>query len=125
MLHHIRTIRIAGINPVVCINRFHTDTDNEVNLIKKAAESAGARAAESNHWAKGGEGALDLTDAVLDACKEENDFKFLYPIEMKLRDRVEKIAKVVYGADGVNWSPEAEAKAKKFEDDQNMMNMLQ
>jgi len=117
MLHHIRTIRTAGINPVVCINRFHTDTDNEVALVKKAAEAAGARAAESNHWAQGGDGALELTDAVLDACNEENEFKFLYPNEMKLRERVDRIAKVVYGADGVSWSPEAESKAKTFESD--------
>jgi formyltetrahydrofolate synthetase len=117
MLHHIRTIRTAGINPVVCINRFNTDTDDEVAMVKKAADAAGARAAESNHWAKGGEGALELTDAVLDACNEKNDFQFLYPNEMKLRDRVDKIAKVVYGADGVSWSPEAESKAKAFESD--------
>ena len=117
MLHHINTIRTAGINPVVCINRFTNDTNAEIAMVKKAAEAAGARAAESNHWAKGGDGALELTDAVLDACKEENNFKFLYPNEMKLRDRVEKIAKVVYGADGVSWSPEAEAKAKAFEAD--------
>jgi len=117
MLHHIRTIRTSGINPVVCINRFIQDTDAEVALVKKAAEEAGARAAESNHWAKGGEGARELTDAVLDACKEENQFQFLYPLEMKLRDRVEKIAKVVYGAEGVSWSSEAEAKAKIFEAD--------
>lgn len=107
----------AGINPVVCINRFQHDTDAEIAMVKRAAESAGARAAESNHWAKGGEGALELTDAVLDACKEENNFRFLYPKEMKLRDRVEKIAQVVYGAEGVSWSPEAEAKAKQFEAD--------
>jgi methylenetetrahydrofolate dehydrogenase (NADP+) / methenyltetrahydrofolate cyclohydrolase / formyltetrahydrofolate synthetase len=117
MLHHIRTIRAAGINPVVCINRFTNDTNPEIAMVKKAAEAAGARAAESNHWAKGGEGALELTDAVLEACNEKNDFKFLYPNEMKLRDRVDKIARVVYGADGVNWSPEAETKAKKFEAD--------
>jgi formyltetrahydrofolate synthetase len=117
MLHHINTIRTAGINPVVCINRFHTDSNAEIALVKKAAEKAGARAAESNHWAKGGEGALELTDAVMDACKEENQFKFLYPLEMKLRERVDKIAKVVYGADGVSWSPDAEAKAKVFEAD--------
>lgn len=117
MLHHIRTIRTAGINPVVCINRFNTDTDAEIALVKRTAEAAGARAAESNHWAKGGEGALELTDAVLDACNEKNDFQFLYPNEMKLRERVDKIAKVVYGAAGVSWSPEAEAKAKVFESD--------
>lgn len=117
MLHHIRTIRSAGINPVVCINRFNTDTDDEVAMIKEAAEKAGARAAESNHWAKGGEGALELADAVLDACNEQNDFKFLYPNEMKLRERVDKIARIVYGADGVSWSPEAETKAEAFESD--------
>ena len=117
MLHHIKTIRTAGINPVVCINRFTSDTDAEIRLVKKAAEAAGARAAESNHWAKGGDGALELADAVIDACEEDNNFKFLYPSEMKLRDRVEKIAKVVYGADGVSWTPEAEAKAKVFESD--------
>ncbi len=117
MLHHIKVIRIAGINPVVCINRFPKDTDAEVALVKRAAEAAGARAAVSDHFAKGGDGALELADAVMDACKEPNDFKFLYPNEMKLRDRVEKIAKVVYGADGVRWTPEAEAKAKTFEKD--------
>jgi formyltetrahydrofolate synthetase len=53
----------------------------------------------------------------MEACKEKNDFKFLYPNEMKLRQRVEKVAKVVYGADGVNWSPEATEKAKAFEAD--------
>ncbi|MFH0942342.1 MAG: formate--tetrahydrofolate ligase [Chloroflexota bacterium] len=117
MLHLINVIRTAGINPVVCINRFHTDTDAEIALVKKAAEAAGARCAESNHWARGGDGALELADAVMDACKEKNDFKFLYPIDMKLRQRVEKIARMVYGADGVSWSPEAEAKAKAFEAD--------
>jgi formyltetrahydrofolate synthetase len=115
MLHHIRTIRTAGINPVVCINRFPKDTDAEVALVKREAEKAGARCAESTHFSNGGDGALELADAVMDACKEENHFRFLYPIEMKLRDRVEKIAKVVYGADDVSWSPEASAKAKAFE----------
>ncbi|MFC1992032.1 formate--tetrahydrofolate ligase [Chloroflexota bacterium] len=117
MLHFIGVIRESGINPVVCINRFHTDTDAEVALVKKAAEAAGARCAESSHWADGGDGALELADAVIDACKEENEFKFLYPMEMKLRERVDKIAKVVYGADGVSWTSEAEAKAKSFEAD--------
>ena len=117
MLHHISIIKAAGINPVVCINRFHTDTDAEAALIRKAAESAGARCAESTHWANGGDGALELADVVKEACEDTNEFKFLYPMEMKLRDRVDKIAKVVYGADGVSWAPEAEAKAKQFESD--------
>ncbi len=115
MLHLIGVIRESGINPVVCVNAFYTDTKDEVAAVRKAAEAAGARCAVSTHWADGGDGALELADAVIDACNEENDFKFLYPLEMKLRDRVEKIAKVVYGADGVSWAAEAEAKAKRFE----------
>ena len=117
MLHHINTIRTSGINPVVCINAFHTDTKEEIALVRKAAEAAGARCALSTHWADGGDGALELADAVMDACEEKNDFNFLYPTEMKLRERVEKIAKVVYGADGVSWTPDAEAKAKMLESD--------
>jgi len=117
MLHHINTIRTSGINPVVCINRFHTDTDAEVAMVRKAAEAAGARCAVSTHWADGGDGALELADVVKEACDDVNDFKFLYPIEMKLRERVEKIARLVYGADGVAWTAEAESKAKAFESD--------
>lgn len=117
MVHHIKTIRKAGINPVVCINCFHTDTDAEVAIVRKAAEAAGARCAKSTHWADGGDGALELADAVIDACNDKNDFKFLYPLETKLRDRVALIAKEVYGADGVTWTPEAEAKAKMLEND--------
>ncbi|MCJ7790904.1 MAG: formate--tetrahydrofolate ligase [Dehalococcoidia bacterium] len=117
MLHHINTIRTAGINPVVCINAFHTDTKKEIAMVRKAAEAAGARCALSEHWLKGGDGALELADAVMEACKEKNNFKFLYPLEMKLRERVDKIAKVVYGADGVSWSADAEAKAKMLEGD--------
>ncbi|MFC1911142.1 formate--tetrahydrofolate ligase [Chloroflexota bacterium] len=117
MLHHINTIRTSGINPVVCINSFYTDTKEEIAMVRKAAEAAGARCALSEHWLKGGDGALELADAVMEACEQKNDFKFLYPSEMKLRERVDKIAKVVYGADGVSWTPDAEAKAKMFEAD--------
>jgi formate--tetrahydrofolate ligase len=117
MVHMINVIRKSGINPVVCVNKFHTDTDAEVAAVRKAAEAAGARCAESSHWADGGDGALELADAVIDACEEESDFKPLYPLEMKLRDRVDLIAKEVYGADGVDWQPQAEQKAKMLEED--------
>jgi formate--tetrahydrofolate ligase len=117
MLHHINTIRTSGINPVVCINAFHTDTKDEIAMVRKAAEKAGARCAVSTHWANGGDGALELADAVVEACEEESEFHYLYPMEMKLRDRVEQIAKVVYGADGCAWTAEAEAKAKMLESD--------
>jgi len=115
--HHIATVRKAGINPVVCINAFYTDTKEEIAMVRRYAEQAGARCALSEHWLKGGDGALELADAVVDACNEKVDFKFLYPLEMPLRQRVEIIAKEVYGADGVSWTPEAEAKAKRFESD--------
>jgi formate--tetrahydrofolate ligase len=117
MVHLIDVIRKAGINPVVCINRFYTDTDEECKVVRRIAEAAGARCAESKHWELGGDGALEFADAVIDACNEENDFKFLYPLEMKLRDRVDIIAREVYGADGVDWQPEANAKAEMLEND--------
>jgi formate--tetrahydrofolate ligase len=117
LVHMIGVVRKSGINPVVCVNRFITDTDAECAAIQRAAEAAGARCAESRHWELGGEGALELADAVIDASNDDVDFKFLYPLEMKMRDRVDLIAKEVYGADGVDWSPEAAAKAKKLEGD--------
>jgi len=117
LLHHIGVIRKSGINPVVCINQFLTDTAEEMALVRRAAEQAGARCAVSNHWALGGDGALELADAVMDACRQPGELRFLYPLEMKLRDRVELIAKEVYGADGVAWTPEAEAKSKMLESD--------
>jgi len=117
MLHHIKTIGKSGIKPVVCINAFHTDTKGELDMIRRYAEEAGARCAVSRHWAEGGEGAIELSEAVKEACDEKTNFKHLYPMEMKLRDRVELIARTAYGASGVSWTPEAEAKAKKFEAD--------
>jgi formate--tetrahydrofolate ligase len=115
MVHLINVVKKSGIKPVVCVNAFHTDTKDEIALVRKHAEAAGARCAMSEHWLKGGDGALELTDAVMDACEENTDFKFLYPLELPLRERVDRIAREVYGADGVSWMPEAEEKAKAFE----------
>ncbi len=117
LLHHIGIVKKSGIKSVVCINRFHTDTDREVQLVRRAVERAGARCAVSEHWLKGGEGALELADAVIEASQEPVDFHYLYPMDMPLRERVELIAKEIYGADGVVWTPEAEEKAKRFESD--------
>ena len=122
MTHLIGVIRKSGINPVVCINAFHTDTKDEIAMVRKYAEQAGARVALSEHWQKGGDGALELADVVMEACKEKPNFKFLYPLEMPLRQRVEMVAKEVYGADGVSWTPDAEAKAKRFEADPALKN---
>jgi len=117
LLHHIRTVKMSGMKPVVCINSFSTDTKEEVALVKKYAEAEGARFALSEHWLKGGEGALELADAVIDACEEKVDFQFLYPLEMPLRERVELIATKIYGANTVLWIPAAEAKLNKLQAD--------
>jgi len=117
LVHHINIIKASGIVPVVCVNAFHTDTPKEIAVVKHAAEKAGARCAVSEHWLKGGEGALELVDAIVDAAEEKSHFEFLYPLDMKLRQRVERVAQVVYGADGVNWTPEAEETLKKLEAD--------
>lgn len=117
LLHHVEIVKKAGVKPVVCINAFYTDTREEVAAVRRLVEQAGARCAVSEHWMKGGEGALELADAIFDACNEKVDFKYLYPLEMPLRQRVEVIAREVYGADGVAWTAEAEAKARRFESD--------
>ena len=117
LLHHIRTVQKSGIKPVVCLNSFHTDTPEEVAIVRQAVEAAGARFAVSEHWLKGGEGAIELAEAVVEACEEPVDLQYLYPLEMPLRQRVDLIAREVYGADGVDWTPEAEAKAIAFEQD--------
>ena len=88
LAQHIKTVKKAGINPVVCINAFFTDTDNEINAVRRLAESAGARVALSKHWQYGGEGALELADTVIDACNEPNNFRFLYELSTPLRQRI-------------------------------------
>ncbi|MDD4169058.1 MAG: formate--tetrahydrofolate ligase [Desulfotomaculaceae bacterium] len=120
LLHHIGTVKQAGVTPVVCINAFDTDTKDEIAMVRRYAEQAGVRCALSRQWLEGGDGALELADAVIDASNDRVDFNFLYPLEMPLRQRVEVIAKVVYGADGVAWTPDAEAKARQFESDPAM-----
>ncbi len=123
LVHHIKTVKKAGINPVVCINAFYTDTDNETKVVRRLAEAAGARVALSRHWEKGGDGALEFADAVIDACNEKNDFKLLYDLNTPLRQRIELIAKEVYGADGVDFTHEALEKAKKMEADPEIAKM--
>ena len=117
LFHHVETVKKSGIVPVVCVNQFHTDTENEINLIKRLCAERGVRCARSNHWRYGGEGAVELAQAVVEACEERPEIKFLYDLDMPLRERVERIAKEVYGADGVDWAPLAVEKAKRFESD--------
>jgi len=117
LVANIETVKKSGVRPVVCVNSFYSDTKAEIELVRKVAEQNGALAAVSDHWLKGGEGAVELAEAVVSACEEENHFKFLYELETPLRKRIELIAKEVYGADGVTYSDEALVKAKAFEAD--------
>ncbi|MBN2159196.1 MAG: formate--tetrahydrofolate ligase [Spirochaetes bacterium] len=117
LIRHIGTVKKAGINPVVCINPFSTDTKAEIDMIRRQAEAAGARVAVSRHWLEGGDGALELTDAVVDACEDKTDFKFLYDLSEPLSRRIEIIAREVYGASGVKYLPDAEEKLKTMDSD--------
>lgn len=108
LLHHVGIVRRSGVPAVVCINKFHTDRPAEIAAIKRICEEAGARVAVSDHWGKGGEGALELADAVMDACQSgEQNFAPLYDWDLPLITRIEKIARDVYGADGVEFSQQA------------------
>jgi len=115
LLAHIDIIKKSGVRPVVCVNSFHTDTPAEIDLVRRIAEAAGARAVCSEHWLKGGPGAVELAEAVIETCNEPNHFEFLYDLKMPLRQRIELIAKEVYGAEGVTYSDDALAKAKRLE----------
>jgi len=117
LVSHIETVKISGVRPVVCINSFYTDTKAEIEMVRKIAEENGALAAVSDHWLKGGDGAIELAEAVIEACSEKNHFKYLYDLETPLRKRVELIAKQVYGAKGVTYTDEAMEKAKSMEAD--------
>ncbi len=117
LIAHIETVKKAGVTPVVCVNSFHTDTKAEIELVKKIAEQNGAKAALSEHWLKGGDGAIELAEVVEEACNEPSQFKFLYDLDTPLRKRIELIAKEVYGADGVTYSEKAAKKADMYEND--------
>ena len=117
LFHHVKNVQMSGIRPVVCINKFHTDTNAEIALIRSLCAERGVRCALSEHWQYGGEGALELAQAVVDACEESTELKYLYGLDLPLRQRVERIATQVYGADGVDWERLAIEKAERFESD--------
>ncbi len=115
LVAHINIVKKSGVRPVVCINSFYTDTPAEIDLVRRIAQEHGALAALSQHWLKGGEGAVELAEAVISACEEENHFRYLYDDSMSLSRKIETLAREVYGADGVSYSPEAAEKLKRFE----------
>jgi formyltetrahydrofolate synthetase len=112
---HIKNALAFGIPVVVAINSFKDDTPAEVELVRQAALEAGADEAEvSTHWADGGAGSVALAKAVMRAAEKPSNFKFLYPLEMSIKDKIETICKQIYGADGVDYLPEAEAKIELY-----------
>jgi len=109
MERHIQNARKFGVNVVVAINSFPNDTQSELELIRKAALEMGAMdAVVSTHWMDGGGGAIALAEAVVKAAEQPSQFRFLYPLELSIKEKIEKICKEIYGADGVDYLPEAE-----------------
>jgi formyltetrahydrofolate synthetase len=116
LLSHIANVKRFGVPVVVAINFFPTDSAAEINLIREAALGAGASAAVlAKHWSDGGEGAKDLAEAVVAACEEPNEFSYLYPLNMTIKQKIEIICKDIYGAGDVEYSPTAEAQIADFE----------
>ncbi|MDI6781592.1 MAG: formate--tetrahydrofolate ligase [bacterium] len=111
----IENMRLFGVPVVVAINRFSDDTDKEIELIRKKSMDAGAEdAVPTEHWAKGGDGAIDLAKAVVAATEKPNNFKFLYPLDISIKEKIERIACEIYGASNVTYAPLAEQKIKMF-----------
>jgi methylenetetrahydrofolate dehydrogenase (NADP+)/methenyltetrahydrofolate cyclohydrolase/formyltetrahydrofolate synthetase/formate--tetrahydrofolate ligase len=114
---HVANVKKFGIPAVVAINRFPTDTIAEIELIKKMAVEAGAeQAVLGEHWAEGGDGAVELAEAVVAACQKPSHFEFLYPLEWPIKQKIEKIAVDIYGAAGVTYEALAERQIKAFEE---------
>jgi len=115
MVKQIENARLFGVPVVVAINLFASDTDREVETVGKIALENGAFAVEiSEVWEKGGEGGKDLAEAVVRACDEPQNFHFLYPLDIPIKEKIEIIATQIYGADGVTYEPKAEAGIKRF-----------
>ncbi len=113
---HIANVRRYGVPVVVAINAFSTDTEAEWQLIRERSLAAGAHAAEvTDHWANGGEGARALAEAVVEAAEQPSDFSVLYPLDLPIRDKIEIIAKEMYGANDVRYDGLAERQIESFE----------
>ncbi len=117
LLAHLEIVRKSGVQPVVCINHFYTDTDEEVRLVRRLSEEAGALTAVSKHWQYGGDGALELAEAVEEACRRPSNFRFFYNGSDTVEERIQAIARQVYGAAGVEFLPTARGKLELYEKD--------
>ncbi len=114
LLRHIENAKKYGVPVVVAINSFKYDTDNELKFLERVVEESGSVAVKATHWMNGGAGATELADAVMDAAKQTSNFEFLYPLDMSIKQKIETIAREIYRADGVDYSPEAEEKIELY-----------
>jgi formyltetrahydrofolate synthetase len=115
MQHHIKNALSFGVPVVVAVNSFKDDTQAEVDLVRQAALEAGAEdSVVARHWMEGGAGAIALAEAVIRAAEKPGNFDFLYPLDISIKEKIEIICKEIYGADGVDYLPEAEAKIELY-----------
>lgn len=112
---HIENIQKFGLPIVVAINAFPTDTENELQELKALCESMGASVSISEAWAKGGEGAIDLAQKVIEATEKPSNFQYMYDVNDSIKDKINTIATKIYGADGVNYTPAVEKTIAEFE----------
>lgn len=111
---HIENIKLAGLPVVLAINRFPEDKDNELNFIKEKVKSFGVKAQLVEVWSKGGEGGVNLANAVIEACEQPNNFRFLYSLDAPIKEKIEYVATRIYGADGVNYCALADERIKWY-----------
>lgn len=112
---HIEIVRTFGVSPIVALNVFPDDHDDEIEAVRRVAEQEGAHFAASTHVVDGGGGAMELARAVVDACDQPTDFRYTYDLADSLETKIEKIATKVYGADGIDISPQAAKDLAHFE----------
>ncbi len=111
---HIDNLKKFGVPVVVAINHFYADTEREIEFVKQFCESKGADFAVTKCFAEGGNGGIELAQKVVDACEKENHFHFLYDLDMPVYEKIETIAKKIYGADGVDYTKEAKKSIEEF-----------
>ena len=116
LLRHVRNMReVYGLPTVVALNRFPTDTDAEIALVMKECEKLGVQTVLSTVWADGGRGGEELARAVVGLCDQKSEFRFCYDEKLPIKNKIAAIVKKVYGGDGVEYTPEAEAEISRLE----------
>jgi len=117
MVRHLENLKKFGVNPVVALNVFTSDTDKEIQAVREIAIAAGATGvAVARHWAQGGRGAIELAEMIVSACEAPNSFRLLYPDELSIKDKIETIAAEIYRADGVDYAPIVHRKIRQYEE---------